>query len=183
MRTSRKESDEKMRVLIAIDQSTFSSQIINTLTERKFSGRTDFKILSVLEPLPVEWDNQSSQAGSKLAQDLLKKRHSKALKILGEARQKLLQSFPNCNVHTELRRGDAREEIIGAAVDWMPDRVVLGEHKDSPNRFLSGAVSRTVARHSTCTVELIRLIEEKTTSLSSLAPLITTASGSRSYPR
>ncbi|HEY9759518.1 MAG TPA: universal stress protein [Oculatellaceae cyanobacterium] len=148
-----------MKVLVAIDQSAFGFQIIEALAKRKFPAGTQFKILSVVEPLPFDWDQQNAKTWKKIAQDVLNERKLVVEEIESVARYKLLCAHPDAQVHTEIRHGDARIEIIHAATSWMPNKIILGAHGRSPNRLFPNVVSQHVARHALCTVELIRLTE------------------------
>lgn len=148
-----------MKVLVAIDQSEFWPQIISSLAKRTWLPDTQFRILTVIEPLLFRWDELSQPDWQLLADEVLEKRCGKAEKILAEARQRLQQEVTDCIVHTEIRHGQAREEVMSAAIDWMPDKVILGAHGRSPNRLFPGAVSHTVARQAPCSVELVRLFD------------------------
>jgi nucleotide-binding universal stress UspA family protein len=152
-----------MKVLVAIDQSAFAFQIIEVLAKRKFPREAQFKILSVLEPLPFNWDQQNLHSWKKLSQEILDERKLVVEEVLSIARHKLLCGHPDAQVHTEVRHGNARDEIIHAASAWMPNKIVLGAHGRSPNRLFPNAVSHHVARQAMCTVELIRLVEEEPT--------------------
>ena len=57
----------------------------------------------------------------------------------------------------EMRRGDARHEILDFAADWRPDVIVLGSHgRRGLDRFLLGSVSEGVVCHADCSVEVVR---------------------------
>jgi nucleotide-binding universal stress UspA family protein len=159
-----------MRVLVAIDQTHFWKQVIDSVCARDFPANTEFKILTVLEFSPFHWDEQNSVEWKKVAQELMHHRRDEAHKIMVEARETLARATGNCTVHTELRQGSAREEIINSAIDWMPQKIFLGAHGHAPNRLLPGAVSSSVARRATCSVELIRLKEDAKTSQALAAP-------------
>jgi nucleotide-binding universal stress UspA family protein len=60
-------------------------------------------------------------------------------------------------VATEIRRGDARQEILDSAAEWHSDVIVLGSHgRHGLDRFLLGSVSESVVRHATCSVDVVR---------------------------
>jgi len=147
-----------MKILVAIDQSPFWPQIIDTLLKRKWAPGTQFKIMTVIEPVPFMWKELGAEDWKKVADEIFEKRRAIAEKIVAEARHKVQHTFSDCLIHTDVRHGQAKEEIINAAVDWMPDKVILGAHGRSPNRLFPGAVSHAVAQHAPCSVELIRLM-------------------------
>lgn len=145
-----------MRVIVAIDQSVYSEQIVDSILRHKWPDDTSFKILTVIEPTQLE------EFGSGKWQDLLtavaEQRSKAALEFLNQARTRMHARFPELSVHTEIRQGKARKEIVDAAAEWMADKIVVGAHGRSPNRLmLAGTVPAAVAQNAHCTVELVRL--------------------------
>ena len=60
-------------------------------------------------------------------------------------------------VKSEMRRGDARHEILDFAADWHPDVIVVRSHgRRGVDRFLLGSVSEGIVRHANCSVEVVR---------------------------
>jgi nucleotide-binding universal stress UspA family protein len=58
---------------------------------------------------------------------------------------------------TAVATGDVRESIIDAAAEWNSDLIVVGSHgQRGLRRFLLGSVAEFVARHATCSVEIVR---------------------------
>jgi nucleotide-binding universal stress UspA family protein len=143
-----------MKVIVALDQTEFADQIIEAVTKRHWPIDTQFKLLTVVEPL--QWHSTCLEWNA-LAEKALESRKHHAHDILIEAKRKLNTAISQWNVHFEIRNGSPREEIIKAAVEWMPDKIILGAHGHSPNRLIAGSVSRSVAQHAGCSVELIRL--------------------------
>jgi nucleotide-binding universal stress UspA family protein len=154
-----------MKVIIAIDQSVYWTQLIEAATKRRWHQDTAFKILTVLEPL--QWETLA--VGTELAQEVARRRQKLASQILSEARKIIQDSIQECTVHVELRQGSPRTEIINAATEWSADKLLLGAHGHSQNRLFAGSVSQAVAQHALCCVELVRLREpsEKATKESS----------------
>jgi nucleotide-binding universal stress UspA family protein len=144
-----------MKVIVALDRTEFADQIIEAVTKSHWPIDSQFKLLTVLEPL--QWQATASLEWNALAEKALERRKRDAHDILSEAKRKLSTAISQCNVHFEIRNGSPREEIITAAVEWMPDKIILGAHGHSPNRLIAGSVSRSVAQHARCSVELIRL--------------------------
>ncbi len=150
-----------MKVIVALDRTEFAGQIVEAVSKRRWPIDTQFKLLTVLEPL--QWQAASCIEWNELAQTVLERRKHHADDILSDARQKLKSAIDHSVVHFEVRNGSAREEIITAATEWMADKIILGAHGHSPNRLITGGVSHSVAQHATCSVELIRLKNPTTT--------------------
>ena len=151
-----------MKILVAIDQSGSWPQIINAISRRKYPQGTQFELLSVLEPLPFTWELQTSDNWNKLASQVMHERKLAAESMLTAATERLRKVFPDCIVHVAVPTGHARDEIIKAAIGWMPNKLVLGAHGGSQNRLISGSLPHNIARVAACSVELVRLIEPTT---------------------
>lgn len=146
-----------MKVIIAIDQTDYWKQVIDGVIKRCWPDGTSFKIMTVIEPL--QWQDHEVGNWQNAAQHALKQRQEQSDTILAEARELVVKVFPDCQVHTESREGSPRVEILRAATEWMADKIVLGAHGHSPNRFFPGAVPRTVCMRAVCSVELVRLTQ------------------------
>lgn len=147
-----------MKVIIAIDDSPYSKQVVGTLIKRHWPAHMSFKILTVLEPLPTSgYDFDHSAAFAETLQEIDKHRHEAAEHFCQEVRHRIEAEIPNAIAHYEIREGLPRTEIINSAVDWMADAIMLGAHgKDVCPHNLLGSVSRAIVNHAPCSVEVIR---------------------------
>jgi nucleotide-binding universal stress UspA family protein len=58
---------------------------------------------------------------------------------------------------TAMEFGEPKVKILEQASKWGADLIVLGSHgRKGLKHFLLGSVSETVARHATCSVEIVR---------------------------
>jgi nucleotide-binding universal stress UspA family protein len=146
-----------MKVLIAVDQSDFRHQILSAVTNRKWPPQTQFKILTIIEPLPFHWEQICYDDWKQTAQEILRGRKDCANKVLAESRAELIAKFADASVHTEIAYGRTVDELIRVATEWSPDKLILGAHGRSPNRLFPSAVTTTVARHAGCSIEIVRL--------------------------
>ena len=53
--------------------------------------------------------------------------------------------------------GDPKSKFLEAAEEWHADLIVLGSHGGRLRPFLMGNVSDAIARHATCSVEIVRI--------------------------
>lgn len=61
-------------------------------------------------------------------------------------------------VSTSVATGDAKAVILDEATQWRADLIVVGSHgRTRLERFLLGSVSEAIARHTSCSVEIVRL--------------------------
>jgi nucleotide-binding universal stress UspA family protein len=61
-------------------------------------------------------------------------------------------------VTTAVEVGNPKFIVLDAAADWKADLIILGSHgRSGLNRFPMGSVSEAVARHATCSVQIVRI--------------------------
>lgn len=144
-----------MKIIICIDDSPFSERVLETASRRHWPKDTQFKLLNVIEPFCVDEDEEREY--NRIFSEVYSKRKEHAINMCARARKHLEAKVPDCHVHYEIKEGDAKNQIIQAAVDWEADRILIGAHGRAvcPHNLL-GSVSRTVAAHAPCGVEIIR---------------------------
>ena len=142
-----------MKVLLAIDDSEFSRAATQTVIERALPRDAEVRVLHVImpfEPLMGELGAQIDTSAMYQAQLI----QGKAL--VDEAAQRLRAA--RLNVSTAIEEGDPKTKIIDHARKWHADLIVLGSHgRKGLDRFLLGSVSEAVARHASCSVEIVRV--------------------------
>jgi nucleotide-binding universal stress UspA family protein len=137
-----------MKVIIALDQTHCSEQILRAVACRSWQMDTTFKLLTVIERTLLKSEGSCESA----------RKQKQVIEQRLEDGRKLLQSkIPNCTAHVDIRHGYPQDAIISAAVDWYADLLLLGAHGDSPNRLFPGALAKSLIQRGTCNVELVLL--------------------------
>jgi len=134
-----------MKVIVAIDQTDNWKQIVDYVVSRTWPVDTIFRVLTVVESTDRSVNNTG--ASKSLTAD----------RILHQARAQLLKYLPACTIYTEVRKGNAAEELVTIAANWMVDKIILGCHGSSSNRLIPGTISQSVATHSCCSIDLVKL--------------------------
>jgi len=146
-----------MKILLAIDGSSFSDAAVNEIATRPWPADAEVKIISVVEPplLPTleTWvppDNYIEaleKAGEDQARSIVDKAADSVRKAQGN----------NLVVLTEVVKGHPRHAIVDEAEMWSADLIVVGSHGyRGLTRLWLGSVSQTVASHAKCSVEIVR---------------------------
>lgn len=147
-----------MKVIVAIDDSPYSKHVVDSVLRRHWLPDTQFKILSVLEQ-PNIGDDEDTVWKEQL-ESVRSRRHAHISRLCSEIRDRLEKHIPTAKAHFEIRDGDPKVEIINAAIDWPADQILVGAHgRNICPHFLLGSVSRAIAAHAPCSVEIIRARE------------------------
>lgn len=145
-----------MKIIIAVDDSPSSSELVRTITSRKWPQDVNFKILTVLEPSCVSYADLSISEYAQTAAEIYAKRKAAARHHCEAIRHKLEEAIATASVHYEVREGAPWAEIVTAAVEWSADKIMIGVHsKDVCPHNMLGSVSRAVVNHSPCSVEVV----------------------------
>lgn len=144
-----------MKVIVALDDSPYAQHVVELIGRRHWPQDTEFKLLHVIEPLVI--DDWAEEDWPEMAQELERRRQKHAEKICADARHRIEKHIPDARVHFEIRHGNPKTQIVLAATDWEANRILIGAHGRGvcPHNLL-GSVSRSVAEHSPCSVEIIR---------------------------
>ena len=141
-----------MKVLIAIDDSVYSKEMLRSVCSRQWPQDVQFKILNVMEPLPA-----LGHDAEELAIEIKHKRQNYAQKLCNEVRTYIENHVPSSKAHFEIREGKPSTEILLAATEWDASKILIGAHGHAvcPHNLL-GSVSRSVVEKALCTVEIVR---------------------------
>ena len=150
-----------MKILLAVDGSTFGDIAVDELARRPWPAGSEVKVLSVIEPplmpttdtwvLPDSYYEEVEQAGEDQAKAIV----NKAVERLRVGETSKLE------ITTEIVKGYPKHAIVDEADRWGADLIVVGSHGYSGlTRLLLGSVSQAVASHAKCSVEIVRHCEE-----------------------
>ena len=139
-----------MKILMAVDHSKFSGDVVRALVQQFRTENTEVQVLHVLQPIAPAPPQMSPGYAPELD---AQKQPAREL-VEGIAKQLQGAGF---TVDTAVRVGDVRETIIDSATEWKADLIVLASHgQRGIGRFLLGSVPEFVSRHAKCSVEIVR---------------------------
>jgi nucleotide-binding universal stress UspA family protein len=144
-----------MKILLAIDDSKFSDAAVQMMIAQASPQNTEVRVLHVLEPpsLLIGREMGGYDQGLETVWQALREQ----AKALVEKTAAMLRNS-GYNVTPALDEGDPKSKIIDVAAEWNADLIVLGSHgRTGLDRFLMGSVADSVARHASCSVEIVRL--------------------------
>jgi nucleotide-binding universal stress UspA family protein len=140
-----------MKVLVGVDQSTFSGDVLKAIVRQFRAEDTEIRVLHVLQPIAFE---APPQMGMGYIPELEEEKQP-ALDLVARAAKELVEV--GFKVDTAVIIGDVRETLIDSAAEWKADLIVVGSHgQRGLARFLIGSVAEFVARHAACSVQIVR---------------------------
>ncbi|MBA3860195.1 MAG: hypothetical protein C0507_25085 [Cyanobacteria bacterium PR.3.49] len=146
-----------MKVLIAVEESECSRRALESVMERSWPEESQFRIISVYEPIPangqaivspgaIEW-MMAAEA------EMLKQKKLN----LKENINNLKEHVAGCPVSGAILTGDIRNSILDEAKTWGADMIVLGSHgRKGLSKLFLGSVAEGVAGHADCSVEIVK---------------------------
>jgi nucleotide-binding universal stress UspA family protein len=145
-----------MKILLAVDGSKFSDAGTQAIVRQMKPENAEVCVLHVLDPLLLAPEFRVSDGERlKMAQQRLRHEADDLVR-----RTEQLLSGTGFRVHTKIREGDHRMEIIDEAAEWGADLIVLGSHgRKGLTRLLMGSVAEFVIHHADCSVQIVRITE------------------------
>jgi nucleotide-binding universal stress UspA family protein len=151
-----------MRVLLAIDGSECSAAATRAVIAQLRSQHTDVRVVHAVDwehliPISLQFERGSEVAH---AYQTLRDRTARDADALVVCAARQLQDA-GFSMSTVVQAGEPRRVILDAAAAWRADLIVVGSHgKTGIDRLLLGSVSEHIARHATCSVEIVRMANE-----------------------
>lgn len=126
-----------MKILLAIDDSKFSETATQAIIQQMRPDNTE---VCVLHAVQLTLPNESLKQGKQLV--------VRTEQVLNKAGFKAT---------TAVVEGDPRAAVIDYAAHWNADLIVVGSHgRTGLQRFLMGSVAESIARHTHCSIEIVR---------------------------
>src|SRR5687767_7023768 len=149
-----------MKILLAIDGSEFSAAALRMLITQNNPEKTRVRLLHVVEVIPAYDPDLMAQHNVNIYE--LQQAGRKHGRVLTERATDKLQGA-GFKVESRVELGTIRTTIVDMAASWNADLIMVGSHGTTGGlkRFLLGSVSEYVARHASCSVQVVRLRPKK----------------------
>lgn len=158
-----------MKILLAIDESPFSSIAIREVAQRPWPEGSQLRLVHAIELLPIVPDGSFPGAAPFYATPIetLEPQRQAAERMLADVEETL--SGTGMPIDTVVREGSAAEVILAEAERWPADLIVVGSHgRTGLKRLLLGSVAQKVVAHAPCPVEVVRARTDASDSAHSL---------------
>jgi len=141
-----------MRILMAVDDSSFAEDVLRAVATEVRHENTDVLVLHVLQPVVTVPPPEMDQGYAPELEAELGPARGLVDRIAAELRSK-----SGFRVQTEVLIGDVTKTIVEKAAEWRADLIALGSHgQKGILDFLLGSVAESVARRAGCSVAIIR---------------------------
>src|SRR5262245_50314325 len=143
-----------MKILLAVDDSPYSSEAVREVIERTWPPDTVIRVLSSVEDIPPPTADLWYDATESL--ELANQEMAEQFKRLSA---RIAESLADAGLKAEpvIRHGDPRSVIVEEATEWGADLIVIGTHGYTGlKRLLLGSVAQSVVSHAPCSVEVVR---------------------------
>jgi nucleotide-binding universal stress UspA family protein len=143
-----------MKILLAVDESKFSEAAVKMLIMQNQPSSTTVRVLHVVEPIERPYYPDMPPYPASMA-DIDKGRERAGRDLARQIAGKLRAA--GFKADASVVREHARPAIVDAAAKWHADLIMVGSHgRRGVERLLLGSVSDYVARHASCSVQIVR---------------------------
>lgn len=146
-----------MKVLIAVDSSEASRDVIEAAAKRDWCAGTEFLVLTVVAvPTAEHWEDW----GLPVPADVLRQTRKDAQVLVQDAVQYLgPQVGSGVTIKSRVAEGHASDCIIDSAKQWKADLIMIGSQSinDSVRKLVLGSVAERVLAEAPCTVEITKV--------------------------
>lgn len=134
----------KLRVLVAIDSSVYSQEVLGAVSSCRWDAQTALHVITVIEPA-VSWEVTEQYI------------HQNRV-VLEDRVNQLKEALPKCDVTWEVLDGPAGETIVEAAREFNADLLIIGSHGDTgPRASKAGSVASSIVDNAPCSVQVVKV--------------------------
>jgi nucleotide-binding universal stress UspA family protein len=138
-----------MRILIGVDNSSFSQAAVESVAQRRWEPGTEVKVVSAVDMHFEHGFDQAAQGEN---------HYNTARQAIDRAIATLSASPNQFELAGDIVEGSPKQVLLDEADAWRADLIVVGSHgRRGLDRFLLGSVSQAVALHARCSVEIVRM--------------------------
>ena len=160
-RGRRRDADSPLRLIIGVDNSTYSNAALDAVYRRQWPTRTEVRLLAVVDTVMAITPDPSQPSIVKWIEVEDEDSWDQVRQIFEPSADKLRSAGLDAAVM--IRRGNPKEELIGEAESWGADCIFVGaKGMGGLDRLLLGSVSSAVSARADCSVEIVRSKETMT---------------------
>jgi len=134
----------QLKILVPVDNSDFSNEILKAVSSRDWQRGTQIRILSVIQPAIEAYITEQCVKHCEI--------------VLNDRVKAMVETLPECEVIGECIEGSPDSTILEVAKEWDADLIVIGSHGDTgPRATHIGSVAAAVVNRAPCSVAVVKL--------------------------
>lgn len=154
-RGRRRDGDSPLRLLIGVDNSSYSNAAVEAVCRREWPKGTEVRLLAVVDTVMAVTPESSQFSIVKWIETSDEQNWDEVRKIFQPLADKLKSAGLDAAVM--IRRGNPTNELLDEAESWGADCIFLGpKGTRGIDRLLLGSVSSAVSARADCSVEIVR---------------------------
>ncbi|HYJ87792.1 MAG TPA: universal stress protein [Pyrinomonadaceae bacterium] len=154
-RGRQRDGDSPLRLLIGVDNSSYSNAAVEAVCRREWPKGTEVRLLAVVDTVMAVTPESSQFSVVKWIETSDEENWDEVRKIFQPLADKLKSSGLDAAVM--IRRGNPTNELLDEAESWGADCIFLGpKGTRGIDRLLLGSVSAAVSARADCSVEIVR---------------------------
>lgn len=154
-RDSRSDADSPLRLLIGIDNSSYSEAAVEAVGRREWPKGSQVRLLAVVDTVMAITPDRTQPQSLKWIEVGDEANWEQVRQIFQPLADKLCATGLDAAVM--IRRGNPTRELLAEAESWNSNCIFLGpKGTRGIDRLLLGSVSSTVAARAHCSVEVVR---------------------------
>ncbi len=154
-RSRSREADSPLRLLIGVDNSTYSTAAVEAVCRREWPSGTEVRLLAVVDTVMAITPDPSQPLVLKWIEVGDEDNWDQVRQIFEPSADKLRSAGLDAAVM--IRRGNPTAQLLEEAESWGADCIFLGPKGiRGIDRLLLGSVSSAVSARAHCSVEIIR---------------------------
>ena len=149
-----------IKILLSIDDSKFSEAALRMVVAEHNPAKAVVRILHVVEPIELPYYPELTVPYPVNLSDIKKRRMEAGRRLVARAAARLRAA--GFQVDSTVRPGQVRSLVVDVARKWHADLIVVGSHgRKGLARILLGSVSDYVTHHAPCSVQIVRIKNQK----------------------
>lgn len=147
-----------MKVLVPIDDSSYSDAAVSSIGARQWPSGTHFLLYSVVSDYERLMKYLPSSGSQKL-QRLKDEQEQEVIRMLMRRCNGLRRALPDASIEVAVDSGEPAVRIIDTAADWGAQLITMGSHgRHDVQLHALGSVTARVIEKIPCSLEVIRIL-------------------------
>ncbi len=145
-----------MKVLIAINDSKESRNVIEQIAKRPWRAETEFRVLTVVASVD---SHKWTDWGLGVEDEVLTELQSKAVDLVNRYASRIKALMDGGSFLEErVRIGHTCDEVLAEIKEWDADLLIIGAHENKGVQdVILGNNARYLLNHAPCSVQIIKM--------------------------